>query len=202
MAALQVYEFIAGPSESTFAAAEKAAEKIKLWPVVRSRLMAYLETGTLPWEYPKWSLPSTKLNPPERNRHDCFPLLRHLVAIAIYEKAADQVIRWYDQLVKQDRGGFGGSDDRVAEAVKKDYPERAVAIWKKLAEGEIAQVKPRAYQTAAVYLKKINRLLKERKNEKEGEGYLRKLRQEHARKSLLMGILDTLEGKPILKPKR
>jgi uncharacterized Zn finger protein len=110
--------------------------------VVRSRLKAYLETGSLPWDDPKWPLPSTKLNPPERNRHDRFPLLSHLVAIAIYEKAADQVIRWYDQLVKQDRGGFGGSDDRVAEAVKKEYPDRAVAIWKKIAEGEIAQVKP------------------------------------------------------------
>ena len=199
VAALQVYEFIAGPSESTFAAAEKAAEKIKLWPVVRSRLMAYLETGSLPWDDPKWPLPSTKLNPPERNRHDRFPLLSHLVAVAIHEKAPDQVIRWYDQLVRQDRGGFGGNDDRVAEAVKKDYPNRAVAIWKKIVEGEIAQVKPRAYQAAAAHLKKIARLLKERKKGKEWEGYLKELRQIHARKSSLMGILDTLEGKPILR---
>jgi uncharacterized Zn finger protein len=199
VAALQVYEFIVGPSENTFAAAEKAAEKIKLWPVVRSRLMVYLETGTLPWDYPKWPLPSTKLNPPERNRHDRFPLLSHLVTVAIYEKTADQVIRWYDLLVKQDRGGFGGSDDRVAEAVRIDYPDRAVAIWKKIAEGEIAQVKPRAYQAAAVYLRKIARFLKERKKGKEWEGYLKKLRQTHARKSSLMAVLDTLEGKPILK---
>jgi len=102
-------------------------------------------------------------------------------------------------LVKQDRGGFGGSDDRVAEAVKKDYPDRAVAIWKRIAEGEIAQVKPRAYQTAAVYLKKMARLLKGRNKGNEWEGYLKKLRQDHARKSSLLAVLDNLEGKPILK---
>ena len=87
----------------------------------------------------------------------------------------------------------------MAEAVKKDYPERAVAIWKKIAEGEIAQVKPRAYQTAAIYLKKMARLLKEKNNGQEWEDYLKKLRQDHVRKSSLLAILDALEGKPILK---
>lgn len=197
--ALQVYEFVAGPSESTFAAVEKAAVKIKLWPVVRSRLMAYLETGALPWDSTQWPLPPTKLDRPEKGRNVRFPLIPELIDVAIYEKKPDQVIRWYDQRAKQTYGGYGVDVDRVAEAVKKDYPERAVAIWKKIAEGEIAQVKPRAYQTAATYLKKIARLLKEKNKGKEWAGYLKKLRQVHARKSSLLAVLDTLEGKPILK---
>jgi len=199
VAALQVYEFVAGPSESTFSAAEKVLEKIKFWSTVRPRLLDYLETGALPWENSKWPLPPTKLDPPERGQHIRFPRFWELMDVAIYEKKPDQVIRWYDQNAKQAHGGYGGNEDRVAEAVKKDYPDRSVAIWKKIAEGEIAQVKSRAYQAAAVYLKKIARLLKERKRGKEWESYLNKLRQNHARKSSLIGILDTLEGKPILK---
>ena len=195
--ALLVYEFIANPSGNAFAAVEKAAGKIKLWPVVRSRLMSYLETGSLPWDSPQWALPPTKLDRPERGRHIRFPLISELIEIAIYEKKPDQVIRWYDQ--RQAHGGYGVDDDRVAEAVKNEHPGRAVAIWKKIAEGEIAQVKPRAYQTAVTYLKKMARLLKEKNRTKEWEAYLKKLRQDHARKSSLMAVLDTLEGKPIIK---
>lgn len=197
VAGLQVYEFVALPSASTFASVEKAAGKIKAWPAVRPCLMAYLETGVLPWDSAKWPLPPTKLDRPERERHSLFPLVSELIEIAIYERKPDQIIRWYDQ--RQTHGGYGVDSDRVAEAVKKDYPDRAVSIWKKIAEGEIAQVKPRAYQTSATYLKKMARLLKETKKVKEWENYLKKLRQDHARKSSLMAVLDNLENKPILK---
>ena len=41
---------------------------------------------------------------------------------------------------------FGGRgaymEDHVAQAIEKAYPDRAVAIWKGLAEGQIALTKP------------------------------------------------------------
>ena len=39
------------------------------------------------------------------------------------------------------------------------HPDRAVAIWKELAENEIARVKPRAYQEAVPYLRQVRDVL-------------------------------------------
>lgn len=74
------------------------------------------------------------------------------------------------------------------------YPDRAIAIWKNVAEKQIALTKPKAYEAAAVYLRKIHSLLKKLKREEEWKNYLLKLRQDNARKTKLIDILSRLEG--------
>lgn len=64
---------------------------------------------------------------------------------------------------------------------------------------EIAAVKPSAYEAAAGYLRKLSGLLKKLNREAEWKDYLVQLRAAHMKKRRLMEILDTLEGKPILK---
>jgi uncharacterized Zn finger protein len=124
-----------------------------------------------------------------------------LIEIAIREKQPDQVLRWYDQRPGV-AAGVGWMADRVATAVMEYAPERAAALWKKLAEREIAAVKPSAYEAAAVYLRKLSSLLKKLDSEAEWKAYLAGLRAAHARKRRLMEILDTLEKGPILKAVR
>jgi uncharacterized Zn finger protein len=78
------------------------------------------------------------------------------------------------------------------------YPDRAIAIWKKIAEGQIAVTQVKAYETAAGYLRKVHRTLKKLRKEQEWKEYLAALRQANARKPRLVEILDGLAGRRII----
>ena len=199
VAALQVYEFVDQPSRQSYKDCKKATDKVKAWPYVRKGLLNYLETGTLPWDMEEWPLPSTGLNPPEKHPHTEYPSIEELIDIAIYEKQPEKVLHWYDQRPKQRYFWFGSNDDKIATAVKDRFPDRAVDIWKSMAEEQIDQVKPKAYQEEAVSLRKAAKLLRKLKRTTEWERYLEGLRHIHIRKRRLMEILDSLEGKPILR---
>jgi uncharacterized Zn finger protein len=113
-----------------------------------------------------------------------FPIIGTLIDIAIAEKRPDKVVHWYDKRKKQKFGGWWSEfqEDKIAKALADDYPDRAVDIWKRLAANLIAQVKPKAYEKAAVHLKKIQRTLKRQSKDKEWGIYLANIRKEHARK--------------------
>ena len=51
-------------------------------------------------------------------------------------------------------------DDRVAQALADRFPDRAVDIWCKAADREIAYTKPSAYTNAGEYLRKARRVLR------------------------------------------
>jgi uncharacterized Zn finger protein len=86
----------------------------------------------------------------------------------------------------------------VADAVADTHPDRAVAIYRELAEGLIAQTKPAAYESAAGYLRKLRDLLTRIGRAAEWEGILAHLREEHRRKRTLMDVLDRLERRRII----
>jgi uncharacterized Zn finger protein len=123
-----------------------------------------------------------------------------LTAIAIAEKRPDDVLHWYDQRQSGAVGwGWDGvHDDHIAEAVVESYPERALALWKKLAEAHIAQTQTRAYEQASRYLRKVHHLLKTLGRAQEWQSYLTDLRQRNARKRRLLEQLDDLEGGRII----
>jgi uncharacterized Zn finger protein len=200
-ASLHFDEFVRSPSFEAYADCERAAVRKGLWPRVRQGLMNFLVSGAFPWDEKDWPLPDTGLAPPAKPREQDLPMRSVLIEIAIREKQPDQVLRWYDQR-PGGAAGVGWMADRVATAVMEYAPERAAALWKKLAEREIAAVKPSAYEAAAVYLRKLSSLLKKLDSEAEWKAYLAGLRAAHARKRRLMEILDTLEKGPILKAVR
>jgi uncharacterized Zn finger protein len=108
--------------------------------------MEYLETGKRPQKSSSWPLPVCEI-PLENNRQKMdFPILNTLIDIALEEKDTAKVLHWYDRK-KPNRfnWGWGSSQDaRVAQAVVDEYPGRAIAIWKRLAENLIAQTKDSA----------------------------------------------------------
>ncbi len=202
VAAFRVEDFLESPSLHTFQDMKKAAEKAKAWPEVRAAALLYLEIGKLPQSDPTWSLPETGVKENRESRKNEFPMIDVLIDIAIEEKRPDEVLRWYDQRKSKKQifwGGEGYQEDQVAEAVADRYPDRALAIWKIVAEKQIALTKPKAYETAAIYLRKVHSLLKKMKREGEWKNYLVRLRQDNARKSKLIEILSRLEGRRIVE---
>ncbi len=202
VAAIQIEEFVRHPSEEAFMDCKKASGKIKAWPTVHASLLHYLEKGELPWKQKSWPLPASGLALPDGNGPNQFPLVAHLITIAILEKKPDQVLKWYDQRPKTRFGGLEVDEDAIATAIQTYAPERAVDIWKSIAESLIAQAKPSAYQKAAKYLRKAARVMGRVKKLPAWGNYLDALREQHHRKRRLMEILDGLDGKPIVKKGR
>jgi len=193
VAAMQVDEFVRYPYIRNLEDIQKTCGKLKKWPIIREFLMGYLEKGALPWLQKDWPLSETGLEKPAGDKKSEFPMLRELIDVAIWEKKPDQVIRWYDQLPKS-RLGWGVTNGHdIAEAIKDYAPDRAVIIWKRIAEGFIAQVKPSAYIEAANYLRKAGTVLVRQGNQDRWHNYLRDLRQIHRQKRKLMEVLDKLE---------
>ncbi len=213
VAAFRAAEFFAEPSLGTFQELQKAAEQAGVWPEVGAAAMLYLETGALPRRTekaggkvgPSWPLPETGVEAPAGVRRSDFPLTGTLIDIAIAEKRPDEVVRWYDRN-KLQRTGWGWSwdspdEDVIAGAIVEAYPERALEIWKRLAESHIAETKPRAYEVAAGFMRSICRTLKKLDREQEWDKYLMELRQNNVRKRRLVEILNRF-AKPSVVDRR
>ncbi len=200
--AFRAEDFIQSSSLPTFQDTKKAAEKAKVWPEVRAAALRYLEIGKVPQSDPSWPLPETGVKEDRETRKNEFPMTDVLIDIAIEEKRPDDVLKWYDHSRSKKRifwGGGGYQEDKIAGAVVDLYPDRAIAIWKNLAEKQIALTQPKAYETAAVYLRKVHNFLKKLKRENEWKDYLLQLRQANARKKRLIEILDRLESRRIVE---
>ena len=191
-AAMSVESYVADPGMRQYENCQKACKKANVWPEVRQFLMLFLEKGALPWQQKKWPLPDSPFEKPK----DKFPLTGKLIEIAIDEKQPEEVLKWYDTLPRGQHLGFRIDNNAVAETIKDHAPDRAVAIWKFIAEHIIARTSPKAYKEAAVFLKKAAAVMKKEKKEKEWDQYIQALRAIHKRKIRLMEVLDKLEGKP------
>ena len=127
-----------------------------------------------------------------------------LIEIAMDEKRPDEIIKWYD--LQTPKSGYVRQwgehmENSIARGIEETYPDRAAAIWKGLAEKQIALTKPAAYGVAAQYLKKIRELLIRLHREEEWTRYLTGLRQANARKSSLFQTLARLERQKIIDGK-
>ncbi|MDI6763381.1 MAG: SWIM zinc finger family protein [Thermodesulfobacteriota bacterium] len=200
-ASFRAEEFLYRPSLESYKEMRKSSERAKAWPAVRRAALLYLETGKPPQADSSWPLSETGLKEDRETRKSEFPMTAVLIDIAIEEKRPEDVLRWYDHQ-KSKKGVYswhdGYQEDNVAEAVAGCYPDRALTIWKSLAERQIALTKPKAYEEAARYLRKVHSLLKKLKREEEWKGYLLKLQQTHIRKTKMMEILNRIEGRRII----
>jgi uncharacterized Zn finger protein len=181
------------------------------WEASTRLLATVLSAALNPWTWKPtktsgkrkgWPLPESSLERPEADKRNRFPLIGDLIDIAILEKKPDQVLKWYDRRPKGYFGWLGVDEDAIANAVQAHAPDRAVAVWKNKAERLIAQVKPKAYQEAAKYLRKAGEVMARQNKQAQWDQYLSSLRATHARKRCLIEILDGLDGKPIMKKRR
>ena len=202
VAAMRAEDFFQQPSMMTLQELQAAAEQAGVWTDVQAAAMHYLETGEPPrakarrvqgHEIPAWPLPATGLTQPEQRWPAQFPMLGLLIEIAAREQQPERVLYWYDRRPAGQALYSAINDNLVADAVAGAYPERAIAIWKQLAEGQIAQVQPSAYEVAVDYLGKVADLQARHGQDDEWRRYLAELRQTHKRKRRLLELLDSLE---------
>ena len=202
VATMQTEEFVRYPSEKIFLECQKANAKAKTWAKVRNHLLTYLEEGELPWKQKGWPLGKSNQAKPDASFRNTFPMTNVLIDIAILEKKPEKVLFWYDQLQNNKRSWVGVGDDRIATAIEDYAPERSVSIWKTIAEGLINQTKPSAYEQAASYLRKAERIMKREKKQSQWNQYLNSLREKHDRKRRFIEILDQSDSRPIISKKR
>jgi uncharacterized Zn finger protein len=124
-----------------------------------------------------------------------------LIDIAIAEQQPGEVIAWYDRFLafQHGRGMYYRPDDKVADAVFEQFPERTLGIWREKAERLVEEARPKSYEASVGYLKKIRALLKNQGRDDAWEEYLEKMRGIHARKKRFLELLRVLEGEKILK---
>ncbi|MCY3666686.1 MAG: hypothetical protein OXH81_13580 [Gemmatimonadetes bacterium] len=203
--ALQAEEFFAAPGLFGFQDLCKAARKARLGQGVEAWARHFLETGRRPGvgrkrkSDPKvaWPLPPPEVEVPNIEKTKA-PMTGILTQLAIAEKKPDEVLKWYDHASRK-KGGVRLSDflvnaTEVAEAIKSAHPERAIAIWKETAEGQIARVQTSGYEEAAPYLRKMKNALTRAGRKQEWEAYLASLREENHRRPRCLEVLDRLKS--------
>ena len=204
VAAYRAQDFFNHPSPANYLELEKAAETIGCWLAVRTAALSFLERGQRPDMTVKgsskqsWPLPCPEVAARSDKRfHRDFPDLNNLIEIAILEKRLDDVVQLYQTQQKTIRWGIGKGRE-VAAAVAGTHPDVSLAIWKKLAEGQINLVKPKAYEVAAGYLRKMHNIYQKTGRLEQWRTLIQSLRTAHKAKRRLMEVLDLLENKRII----
>lgn len=190
VAAYSVNEFILSPSERNYSACRDSAVKADIWPKTRNYLLAYLESGTLPWDNSDWPLPDTVLPRPAGDGKKKFPVVDVLIDVAIFDDEPDRVLYWYDRRTENRSGYYYGDDSRIAEALLSYAPERAASIWQRMAEAQIDKVKASAYEIAARYLLKAEQILTRENKLDDWNQYFEALKRTHKRKTRLLEELS------------
>lgn len=83
----------------------------------------------------------------------------------------------------------------MANAVTNAHPEIALGIWQGIVDSLIGQVKPKAYEEAAIYLRRRDGVYRRTQRLAEWQELLASLRKKHKAKHRLVGVLDSLSEK-------
>ena len=200
VAAYRAEDFFERPSENTYSDLRLAAEKIKSWPPLRSGALDYLQTGQRPSAGGRgknaWLLPDPEVKMPEATekfRMESFPNRDMLIEIAILEQRLDDAVALYQKFAKNSRWGWS-IDEQLAKAVATSHPDVALQIWQSIAERLIGQVKPKAYQEAAGYLRQMHKVYEKTGRVTEWKTLIMRLRTQHKAKRRQMEVLDGLEN--------
>jgi uncharacterized Zn finger protein len=226
VAAHAAWQFFERPGKATFDELMAHATKAKCGEQVRASALHFLETGVSPFQWkaspkagqtlridPAWSLPLPEyLLPLLRTDGPAIaprgPHFDVLLDMAIAAKQPDEVLRWYDKMPKSQKhfGGWGwaesGIGDRVAAAVAKSHPERAVEIYRRELDATLPRADVSAYEAAARYLKKLQPVMKSLGNQSEWMKLLAEIREKYRNRPRFMEILDKLDGRTILQTQR
>lgn len=200
VAAYRAQDFFDHPSTNAFKDLRKAMDKVGDWPRVRELVLAFLETGRRPdlpskkGESGDWPLPEPEVSfPVEKRRGVRFPKSETLIEIAILEKRLDDVVRLYETMKKSGPPSWI-IGETVAKAVSQSHPNVSLAIWREVVDRLIAEVKPRAYQDAAGFLRQMRKVYEATNRQEEWQALVAELRQTHRAKRRLLEVLDSLCG--------
>ena len=203
VAALQVEEFFHHPSLGTYQTAKAACERIEAWRKVRPAVMAFLASSvarSLTAKRPaSWPLPQTGNPVVQAAAQE--PQYHALIDIACDEKNPDEVLKWYDRRPRNSYDAYwGGQEDKIAQSVAATHPDRAVDIWKHLAERHTDPMRGQQYDTAVRYLAQIRGTLEDAGRNEDWLKVLEEFRQKHRSKSKLLRLVDAMASHPRATP--
>jgi hypothetical protein len=179
-AALAVAEkrFRRQPSLQTWQAVQRAADlpgqEPAAWTEIRQNLISHLRSGQ------DWTV---------------------LVDVYLDEGDVAAAIDAFDRRGKQQRPGtwyamstgFGDQELNLARAAERDYPDRAVSIYRKKAEGMIGYRQRSSYQVAAGYLARVKEILVRGDRAEEWATLIGELRTTYKSLRALREELDALD---------
>ncbi len=230
-AAHAAHAFFERPSVQGFQELAAAAGKAKCVERVRAAALEFLESGVSPIRVgngdkgetratvdPAWPLPVPDYLAPATQtgaaaRSAPRPHYGVLLEMAMAEKRPDDVLGWYDQMdAREKRSRQGGGSwraygqasytDQVAGAVATTHPERALVIYRRRLEAHLTLAKASAYESCAIYLRKMRPILKSLGRGEEWTRLLGEIRQGYRNRPRFIEILDTLEGRTILQTQK
>jgi uncharacterized Zn finger protein len=201
--ALIADEFFESPNLDDFKKLKQACEPLGLWLKVRSSLLAFIQSGTLPdpdFDTEQWPLPKpplTQLNynanvrkPSSANKMNRFVRKDNntlMLDIALYEERISDAVAIYqahpDEIYLS---------DKFALKVAADHPDAAANYYQKLAEKEISRGHKTAYQEAGKQLRKMRAVLEKHGRLNEWHEHIVKLQTEHKRKIRFMEVLERI----------
>jgi uncharacterized Zn finger protein len=217
VAAMRAEEFFLQPSSRSLSELSAAAEKVGCRAAVEGAAMRFLETGERPKVATKpkgkskktepadvWPLPALPEFLTERvgaRWQQPGPHYDVLLSMALEAKNPEDVLRWFDRLRAERKGQWSysyHSEATVADAVADTHPDRAIELYREIAEGYVAQTKPSAYEAALPYFRKLRAVLVKTGKAAEWTRYEADLREKHRRKTTFIAVLDRVVTKRII----
>ncbi|MBV5318500.1 MAG: SWIM zinc finger domain-containing protein [Desulfobulbaceae bacterium] len=209
VAAYRAQDFFEHPTLETYKELRRTAEKIGAWSIVQAAALEYLASGKRPDMMAKgskpadWPLPEPEVGwPPvkERRGYRPFPNRETLIDIAIAEKRFDDAVSLFRGLQEKGRAG-AHLEQAVAKAVAQTHPEVSLGIWRRLVDGLIAEVKPKAYIEAGGFLRLMHKVYEAGNRLTDWQALVAELRRTHKAKRRLLEVLDNLTnpGKKIIE---
>lgn len=215
VSALIVEEYIYSPKVETYKELETACQKAGVWPEVRKRVLNFLETGVPPDSGAQtkskngsgiWPLPQTGLSKHSNRFTTHFPVDEELIDVAIYERMPAEVLRLYDHYLAkgtEKRYGFDWRSPvelKVARAIFRDFPDRAIPIWKRVVDEEISKTNARSYEVAVSHISEFEKLMGEVRRMPEWVSYVSQLREDNKKRPRFLSTLDRINRKKIMDP--
>ncbi|MCE1245707.1 MAG: hypothetical protein LWY06_03590 [Firmicutes bacterium] len=200
-AALWANEFFRHRTLASYLYMLESAHKVGLRDIIRENALNFLETGRLPWGInvptgiSQWPLPDTGLRYAINIQPEKFPYYSTLILIALEEGRYDDAVYWYDSMNRNLRkfGIFGFSYAEVlADKIKETHPDKAVEIWKKLAEEELEHPSRIRYTNAAKHLNMVKTISIRIGKEDEFDRYMEAMRQAHRKNRTFIEVLGTI----------
>ena len=225
VAADAAWRFFERPNTTTFKELIDRATKAKCAKAVRVAALTFLETGKAPVEHvivtkgkdkgkrqlcidSAWPLPVPEYLAPVMCKAESAhisqgPYLGVLLDMAIDAKKPDDVLHWYDKMLAAKKHPLGewlgrSKADRVAAAVSKSHPERALEIYRQGLELHLPQASASSYEVSANYLKAMRPIMESLKRAKEWESLVAEIREKYRNRPRFMEVLDKLEGRTII----
>ena len=199
-AAYDVARFLQSPKIEGFIELEKVCGKVKLWKRVRRILVESLANGRQPLKQKGWPLSVPDYAEATLNERYC-PMAELLCRIALHEKDAAEASRWFQALVDHKTESailnhvyqHEGLAFSVADAIKKEIPDRAIYIWRLIIAANCRSAGNHYYETIVYTLKAMKATMVKVSGERSWRDLIVELRETYRQRRNLVQKLDAMK---------